>query len=123
MSGVGSGHLPHELREQISFLPTEGTEPFATGQMVDRGEGAMWAVVVLLYLFSLKLCLTPCNHLDCGHQALLSMRFPRQEYWNGFPLPSPGDLPNPGSKSASPALAGGFFTSEPPGKPRALVER
>lgn len=29
MSGVGSGHLPHELREQISFLPTEGTEPFA----------------------------------------------------------------------------------------------
>ena len=45
----------------------------------------------------------------------LSMGFPRQEYWNDFPFPSPGDLPNPGI--TSPALAGGFFTSEPPGKP------
>ena len=44
------------------------------------------------------------------------MGFPRQEYWSGFPFPSPGDLPNPGIKPASPALAGGFFTTEPPGK-------
>ena len=34
----------------------------------------------------------------------------RQEYWSGLPFPSPGDLPNPGSKPASPALAGEFFT-------------
>ena len=33
-----------------------------------------------------------------AHQAPLSMRFPRQEYWNGLPFPSPGDLPNPGIK-------------------------
>ena len=26
-------------------------------------------------------------------QAPLSMEFPRQEYWSGFPFPSPGDLP------------------------------
>ena len=38
--------------------------------------------------------------------------FSRQEYWSGFPFPSPGDLPDPGIKSASPALAGGFFTTE-----------
>ena len=31
----------------------------------------------------------------------LSMRFPRQEYWNGLPFPSPGDLPDPGVKPAS----------------------
>ena len=31
-----------------------------------------------------------------SHQALLSMGFPRQEYWSGLPFPSPGDLPNPG---------------------------
>ena len=31
-----------------------------------------------------------------AHQAPLSMRFPRQEYWSGLPFPSPGDLPNPG---------------------------
>ena len=41
-------------------------------------------------------------------QAPLSMRFPRQEYWNGLPFPSPGDLPNPGIKPTS-ALADGFF--------------
>ena len=42
-------------------------------------------------------------------QAPLSMGFPRQEYWSGLPFPSPGHLPNPGIKLASPALAGGFF--------------
>ena len=45
------------------------------------------------------------------------MGFSRQEYWNGLPFPSPGHLPNPGIKPESPALAGGFFTTEPPGKP------
>ena len=46
--------------------------------------------------------------------APLSMRFSRQEYWSGFPYPSPGALPNPKIKPASfasPALAGGFFTT------------
>ena len=46
-------------------------------------------------------------------QAPLSMGFPRQEYWSGLPFPSPGDLPNPGMEPASPALAEGFFTTEP----------
>ena len=45
------------------------------------------------------------------------MGFPRQEYWTGLPFPSPGDLPDPGIKLTSPALAGGFFTTDPPGKP------
>ena len=45
------------------------------------------------------------------------MGFPRQEYWSELPFPSPWDLPDPGIKPASPALAGGFFTTEPPGKP------
>ena len=50
-------------------------------------------------------------------QAPLSMGFPRQEHWNGLPFPLLGDLPDPGIKFMSPALAGGFFTTEPPGKP------
>ena len=41
----------------------------------------------------------------------LSMELSRQEYWSGFPLPSPGDLPNPGIESVSPALTGRFFTT------------
>jgi len=52
-----------------------------------------------------------------AHQALLSMGFLREEYWSGLPIPSPRDLPNPGIKPASPALAGRFFTTEPLGKP------
>ena len=47
-------------------------------------------------------------------QASLSMGFSRHEYWNGLPFLSPGDLPDPGIKPASPvspALAGKFFTT------------
>ena len=54
-----------------------------------------------------------------AHPAPLSMGFCSPEYWSGLPFPSPGHLPNPGIKpasSASPALAGGFFTTELPGK-------
>ena len=39
-----------------------------------------------------------------AHQAPLFMGFPRQEYWNGLPFPSPGDLPHPGIELVSPAL-------------------
>ena len=52
-----------------------------------------------------------------AHQAPLSMGFPRREYWSGLPFPSPGDLPNPGIEPKYPALAGGFFITEPPGTP------
>jgi len=44
------------------------------------------------------------------------MRLPRQQYWSGLPCPLPGDLLDLGIKLASPALAGGFFTTEPLGK-------
>ena len=55
-----------------------------------------------------------------ARQAPLSKGFSRQEYWSGLPFPPPSDLPDPGIKTmspASPALAGGFFTTETPGKP------
>ena len=52
-----------------------------------------------------------------ARQAPLSMGFSRQEYWSGFPFPSPGDRPNLGIEPMSPALAGGFFATEPPRKP------
>ena len=44
------------------------------------------------------------------------MGFLRQQYWNGLPFPLVGDLPEPRIKPGSPALAGRFFTTEPPGK-------
>ena len=48
------------------------------------------------------------------------MGFSRQEHWSGLPCPSPEDHPDPGIQPmslVSPALAGGFFTTAPPGKP------
>ena len=50
-----------------------------------------------------------------AHQAPLSMGFSSQEYWSGLSCPFPGHLPNPGIKLTSPALAGRFLTTEPPG--------
>ena len=53
-------------------------------------------------------------------QAPLSTEFSRQEYWSGLPFPSQRDLPDSGIRPVSPALAGGFFTTEPPEKPMAF---
>ena len=55
-----------------------------------------------------------------AQQAPLSMGSSRNGYCSGLPFPSPGNRPEPGIKLASPvssALAGEFFTAEPPGKP------
>ena len=60
-----------------------------------------------------QLLVTPWT---AAHQVPLSRGFPRQEYWSGLPFPSPGDLPNPGIKPKSLALADRFFTTELPGK-------
>ena len=56
-----------------------------------------------------------------AHRAPLSMGFSRQEHWSGLPFPSQGDLPDPETEPMSPALAGGVFTSEPPGKPLLII--
>ena len=73
----------------------------------------MFLVVVLLAMS----CLTLATLWTIARQSPLSMGFPRQEYWSGLPFPSPADLSDPGIKPKSPALAGGFFTTELPGKP------
>ena len=65
---------------------------------------------VIQYVIFVLMCVAP-----------LSMGFPKQDYWNGLPFPSPGDLPDPGMESASPALAGGSFTTESPEKPHCFL--
>ena len=84
-----------------------------------------------IYICSFILCLLPkrfwvklLSHVQhfatlwtVALQAPLSMGFSRQEYCSGLPFPSPGDLPDPGTDLGSPALAGGFFNTEPLGKP------
>ena len=58
--------------------------------------------------------------MDYSPPGSLSVKFSRQEYRNGLPFPPPGDLAESGiepTSPASPALAGRFFTTMPPGKP------
>ena len=90
-----------------------------------NGQGA-WLLRwhISLWLFPTRCCV--CSAVSnsvapwtIGRQGPLSMGFSRQGYWIGLPFPSPGDLPHPRIKHifpASSALAGGFFTTEPPGK-------
>ena len=65
-----------------------------------------------------KLCPTLWTPWTVARQGSPSMGLSRPEYWSGLPFPPPGDLSDPGIEPTSPALAGGFFTTEPPGKPR-----
>ena len=51
-----------------------------------------------------------------AYQVPPSMGFSMQECWSGLPLPSPGDLPDPGIEPRSPALQADALPPEPPGK-------
>ena len=72
-----------------------------------------WKVKVLVT----QSCPTLCDLMDVAHQAPLSMEFSRQEYWSGFPFPSPGDFPDQGIEQSSPALQADSLPSESSGKP------
>ena len=74
----------------------------------------MGFVVFVQLLSCIGLFATPWTVV---HQTPLFMEFPRQEFWSELPFPSPGDLPDSGIKPMSPALVGGFFTTEPPRQP------
>ena len=57
-------------------------------------------------------------------QALVSMGFPRQEYWCGLPFPTPRNLPDPGDRTCISCLScilGGFFITVPKGKPAYVI--
>ena len=83
-------------------------------------ELTLWGIFVVFVAESLSRVQLFATLWTVAHQALRSMGFPRQEYWSRLPFPSPGDLPNPVIELASSALAGGFFTTDPPGKPSVL---
>ena len=62
-------------------------------------------------------CLTLCDPMDY----IQFMEFFRPEYWSGEPFPSPGDLPNSGIESRSPALQMDSLSAELPGNPQPSV--
>ena len=79
------------------------------------------SVVAQCFAFSVVSDSLKPDGLYAARQSPLPMGVFRQEYWSGLPFPSPGDLPNPGIKPKSPTLGGGFFPTEPPGKPPCMA--
>ena len=69
-----------------------------------------------MLLFSRQVLSDSAIPRTVAHPTPLSTGFSRLEYWSGQSLPSPEDLPDAGTEPTSPALADGFFTTEPPGK-------
>ena len=93
------------IMEQFHILVVEGTE-------MTHG------IKLYMLLTGAQLCLTLCNPIDYSLPGSSAHRiFSRQEYWNGLPFPTLGDVPDPEIEPASlmsPALAGGFFTTSAP---------
>ena len=80
----------------------------------------LWSFTDVLYMYGwkcwlLSCVLTLCDPMDSSHQASLSIGFSRQEYWSGWPCPSPGDLPDSGFELGCLALQADSLPSEPPG--------
>ena len=89
-------------------------------QMADLGKKCIAHVIVNIYTtyccLVAKSCLTvtPC---DCNPPGSSVHGIFQARILSGLPSPLPGDLPDPEIKHTSPAVAGGFFATEPPGKP------
>ena len=66
-------------------------------------------------------CLTLVTPWTVAHQTSLSIGFSKQEYWNGLPFLSPGDLPDPRIETGSPALQAHPLPTELPGKPQIVI--
>ena len=97
-----------------------GAQPWA-GRLALPGSGSRYGVpctphfpAAFSHFSRVRLFATP---LTVAHEDPLSVKLSRQQHWSGKPFPSSGDLPDPGIEPVSPALTGGFFTTEPPGKP------
>ena len=98
-------------KQQLELDMKQGTG-FRLGEECDKGLYCR-ACVCAKFLQS---CLTLCNLRTIARQALLSMGFPRQEYWSGLPFPSTGDLPNPRIKPRPPALKADSLPTELQGR-------
>ena len=73
-------------------------------------EAKFYVLCEVKSLSCVRLFVTPWT---VAYQAPQSVEFSRQEYWNGLPFPSPGDLPNPGMEPGSSALQSAALPSEP----------
>ena len=93
---------------------------FCIGRFVEQYTWHFGADIQYDDIMHVLSCLTLCDRMYCSPPGSSVHGFSRQEYWSGFPFPSPGDLPNPEIEPASltsPALQADSLPSESPGKP------
>ena len=118
-----SDHLSPLIKTAYNFF---NLTPFSPHLIILSLRAGVWTILFIFISFvtgtvpriscmlsHVQLFLTPWT---VAHQSPLSLGSPRQEYWRGFPFPSPEYLPNSVIKPASPALASGFCITVPPGK-------
>ena len=98
-----TGSKMNGLKQSKTNLPLSISKPVSICRMV-----------VLCAYSCVRLFATPWT---ATHQALLSMGFSRQGFWNGLPCPPPGDLPHSGTEPRSPELQVDSLPSEPPETP------
>ena len=119
------GILQARILEWVPFpspgdLPNPGIEPRSPTLQVDSlpSEPPRKPTVRLCCVLCLvtQLCPTLCDPMDCSPPGSLVHGILQARILEWLPLPSPGDLPEPGIEPRSPKLAGNFFTTEPPGK-------
>jgi len=110
--------VKEESEEADLKLNTQKTKIMASSPITSwqiGGGGEVGVGTYFIFLCSLLCCVqlfvTPWI---VAHQAPLSMKFSRQEYWSGSPLPSPGDFSDPRIKLGSSALQAASLPSEPP---------
>ena len=89
-----------------------GSPTLQADSLPSEPPGKPGGIASSVQLSHVRLFVTPWTAV---RQAPLSMEFSRQEYWNGLPFPSPGDLSDPGIKPRSPALQADSLPSEIPG--------
>ena len=100
-----AGQLPAQLgvtggiSEALLWPPVQPSTPGGVNDPPVEHACCRFCCVQLLAISRTVTCWVP-----------LSKRFSRQEYWSGLSFPPPGELPNPGLKPGSPALAGWLFT-------------
>ena len=114
------------LEEYMKWMYNSSVVGVTTEPITWPVKGEMLQIKVMKTIIIAGMCMYTYvpSHFSCvwlfvtlrtvACQAPLSMGFSREEYWSGFPCPSPGELPDPGIKPASlmsPALAGVFFTT------------
>ena len=75
--------------------------------------------VLCVYMLSR---VTPCDPMGCSPPGSSVHGILQVRNWSGLPFPPPGNLPDLETEPVSPALADGFFTAEPQGKPRTMPD-